>query len=219
MARPLRLEFPGAIYHLTSRGNARHKVFFTDADRELFLKTLTGVVRRYDWVCHAYCLMANRFHLLVETPKANFRLACASSTAFTLKVLTAGTTGLDICFRGGSRRSWLKGNLTWWSFAATSCSILARIKGNAKASTWRWSSYRATAGLAPVAEFLRTDWILEQFGKSRYERSSSTGSSLGTEWRLGRGTISRVRSIWGVKRSSKNTLLVKKTLKRYHERN
>ena len=74
MARPLRLEFPGAIYHLTSRGNARHKVFFTDADRELFLNTLTRVVRRYDWVCHAYCLMANHYHLLVETPKANLSI-------------------------------------------------------------------------------------------------------------------------------------------------
>ena len=71
---PLRLQFPGAVYHLTSRGNARQKVFFTDADRELFLKTLTRVVRRYDWVCHAYCLMANQFHLLVETPKANLSI-------------------------------------------------------------------------------------------------------------------------------------------------
>ena len=110
MARPLRLEFPGAIYHLTSRGNARHKVFFTDADRELFLKTLTAVVRRYDWVCHAYCLMANHYHLLGRRPRRTFRSACASSTAFTLKVSTGGTKALDICFRGGSRRSWLKGN-------------------------------------------------------------------------------------------------------------
>jgi hypothetical protein len=47
MARPLRLEFPGAVYHLTSRGNARQKICFTDADRELFLSTLSGVVRRY----------------------------------------------------------------------------------------------------------------------------------------------------------------------------
>ena len=69
MARPLRLEFPGAIYHLTGRGNARQKVFFTDADRELFLNTLAGVVSRYHWICHAYCLMANHYHLLVETPK------------------------------------------------------------------------------------------------------------------------------------------------------
>jgi REP element-mobilizing transposase RayT len=64
MARPLRLEFPGAIYHLTGRGNARQKVFFTDADRELFLSTLTGVVNRYHWICRAYCLMANHYHLL-----------------------------------------------------------------------------------------------------------------------------------------------------------
>jgi REP element-mobilizing transposase RayT len=74
MARPLRLQFPGAVYHLTSRGNARQKVFLTDADRELFLNTLTRVVRRYDWVCHAYCLMANHYHLLVETPKANLSI-------------------------------------------------------------------------------------------------------------------------------------------------
>ena len=47
MARPLRLQFPGAVYHLTSRGNSRQKVFYTDADCELFLKTLTRVVRRY----------------------------------------------------------------------------------------------------------------------------------------------------------------------------
>jgi len=74
MARPLRLEFPGAIYHLTGRGNARQKVFFTDADRELFLSTLTGVVNRYHWICRAYCLMANHYHLLVETPKANLSI-------------------------------------------------------------------------------------------------------------------------------------------------
>ena len=75
MARPLRLEFAGAIYHLTSRGNARQRVFFTDADRELFLGTLVSVVRRYDWICHAYCLMANHYHLLVETPAPNLTQA------------------------------------------------------------------------------------------------------------------------------------------------
>jgi putative transposase len=74
MARPLRLEFAGAIYHLTARGNARQKIFFSDADRQLFLDTLAGVVFRYGWICHAYCLMANHYHLLVETPKPNLSL-------------------------------------------------------------------------------------------------------------------------------------------------
>ena len=73
-ARPLRLEFAGAVYHLTSRGNARQKIFFTDADRDLFLITLASVVRRYDWICHANCLMVNHYHLLVETPKLNLSI-------------------------------------------------------------------------------------------------------------------------------------------------
>jgi len=71
MARPLRIEFGGAIYHVTSRGNACQKVFFSDADRELFLSTLAGVVRRYGWICYACCLMANHYHLSIEAPKAN----------------------------------------------------------------------------------------------------------------------------------------------------
>jgi putative transposase len=75
MARPLRLEFPGAIYHLTSRGNARQKVFFGGADRELFLSTLSRAVSRYGWLCHAYCLMAYHYHLLIELNPNNFALS------------------------------------------------------------------------------------------------------------------------------------------------
>jgi len=58
MARPLRLQFPGAIYYVTSGGNSRQKVFFTDA--------VSRVVSRYGWICHGYCLMANHYHLLIE---------------------------------------------------------------------------------------------------------------------------------------------------------
>jgi putative transposase len=68
MSRPLRLEYPGAVYHLTSRGNARQRIFWVDADREWFFRTLAQVVSRYGWICHAYCLMENHYHLLVETP-------------------------------------------------------------------------------------------------------------------------------------------------------
>jgi REP element-mobilizing transposase RayT len=68
------LEFAGAIYHLTARGNARQKIFCSDADRQLFMDTLAGVVFRYGWICHAYCLMANHYDLLVETPKPNLSL-------------------------------------------------------------------------------------------------------------------------------------------------
>ena len=69
MARPLRPEFPGAVYHLTSRGNARQPVFLDDADREAFLATLAEAAGRWGWLCHAHCLMTNHYHLLVETPR------------------------------------------------------------------------------------------------------------------------------------------------------
>jgi REP element-mobilizing transposase RayT len=67
MARPLRIEYPGAVYHVTYRGNAREKVFLVDPDRELFLDVLSQVVERSNWRCHAYCQMTNHYHLLIET--------------------------------------------------------------------------------------------------------------------------------------------------------
>ena len=72
MARPLRVEYEGALYHVTSRENARQDIFLDDADRVGFLVVLSQVVEHYGWICHAYCLMTNHYHLLIETPGANF---------------------------------------------------------------------------------------------------------------------------------------------------
>ena len=71
MARPLRIEFPGAVYHITSKGNARLPIFYHFNDKKLFLSTLKQVVDRFNWICHAYCLMDNHYILLIETVDAN----------------------------------------------------------------------------------------------------------------------------------------------------
>lgn len=71
MTRPLRLEFAGALYHLTSRGDRREDIFEDDNDREAFLAILNDVCSNDNWLCHAYCLMSNHYHLLIETPDAN----------------------------------------------------------------------------------------------------------------------------------------------------
>jgi putative transposase len=60
MARPLRIEFAGALYHLTSRGDRREDIYLDDADREIFLEVLAEVCDRLRWVCHAYCLMQEK---------------------------------------------------------------------------------------------------------------------------------------------------------------
>ena len=71
MARPLRVEFEGACYHVTARGNERREVFRSDDDRRLFLRTLGEAAERFGLVVHAYCLMPNHYHLLVRTPRGN----------------------------------------------------------------------------------------------------------------------------------------------------
>ncbi len=71
MARPLGLEFVGALYHVTNRGDEREAIWLADGDRRLFLDVSAGVWGRFNWAAHAYCLMTNHYHLLVETPDTN----------------------------------------------------------------------------------------------------------------------------------------------------
>ena len=65
------MQYPGAIYHVMNRGGRREAIFHDDADRELFPQTLAEACRKTDWQIHAWCLMTNHFHLVVETPRAN----------------------------------------------------------------------------------------------------------------------------------------------------
>jgi REP element-mobilizing transposase RayT len=71
MPRKLRIEYTGAIYHLMSRGDRREAIYRNDVDRQDFIKTLAETCQKTGWQVHAYCLMSNHFHLVVETPQAN----------------------------------------------------------------------------------------------------------------------------------------------------
>ena len=71
MSRPLRLEFAQALYHVTSRGDRREPIYVDDLDRTEWLEVLSQVCARFNWRCHAWCLMGNHFHVLIETPEPN----------------------------------------------------------------------------------------------------------------------------------------------------
>jgi REP element-mobilizing transposase RayT len=71
MPRKLRIEYPGAIYHVINRGDRREDIFKDNLDRQQFLSTLEEACRKTEWQVHAYCLMRNHFHLVIETPQAN----------------------------------------------------------------------------------------------------------------------------------------------------
>jgi len=172
MARPPRLEFPGAVYHVTSRGNARQKVFFADADRALFLNTLAAVLRRYGWICHAYCLMANHYHLLIETPKANLSIGMRQLNGIYTQSFNRRHHRVGHLFQGRFKAILVEKESHLLELCRYIVLNPVRIKGNVTAQSWKWSSYRPTAGLASVPEFLSTEWILEQFGKKRMQAQS-----------------------------------------------
>ncbi len=163
MSRPLRVEYPGAVYHLTARGNARQKIFRDDTGREVFLQTLGQVISRYGWLWHAYCLMDNHYHLLVETPKPNLsggmrQLNGVYTQAFNRRHSRAGHL-----FQGRYKAIVVEKQAHLLELCRYVVLNPVRVRPRRPVRAWRWSSYRATAGLAPVPAFLTVDWVLGHF--------------------------------------------------------
>src|SRR5437867_3982195 len=104
MARKLRIEYPGAIYHIMSRGDRRELIFTDDKDRELFLQTLSEACEKTGWRVHAYCLMPNHFNLVVETPQAN--LVVGMKWLLGTYGSIGGTNFLAICSAVVTSRWW-----------------------------------------------------------------------------------------------------------------
>ncbi len=100
MARPLRLEFPGAVYHVTSRGNARQAIFLDKDDRESFLGVLASVVARFNWLCHAYCLMETHCHVMVETLEGNLSWGMRQLNGVYTQVFNRRHTRVGHLFQG-----------------------------------------------------------------------------------------------------------------------
>lgn len=167
MARPLRLQYPGAVYHLTSRGNARQKIFWDDTDRETFLQTLGQVISRYGWLCHAYCLMDNHYHLLIETPKPNLARGMRQLNGIYTQAVNRCHGRVGHLFQGRYKAILVEKQAHLLELCRYVVLNPVRARPHKRVGAWPWSSYRATAGLAPGPAFLTVDWVLGQFGQRR----------------------------------------------------
>jgi putative transposase len=167
MARQLRIEFPGALYHVMSRGNAKQPIYLDDHDRRAFLERLWRVCERVDWQVWAYCLMPNHYHLLIHTPQANLSRGMQSvngrySMAFNVRHERVGHV-----FQG--RFKSLLVDKTSYLLEAARYIVLNPVRSGlcARPEDWRWSSYRAHAGLAVRPAGLAADAILGALGPDR----------------------------------------------------
>ncbi len=169
MARPLRLEFPGAIYHVTSRGNARLPIFEDDHDRQRFFVILQEVLKRFNWLCHAYCLMENHYHLVVETIDSNLSQGMRHVNGVYTQDFNRRHNRTGHVFQGRYKSIVVDRD----NYLLELCRyvVLNPVRAGlvSQPGTYPWSSYRATAGLGKGLSFLTMDWILGQFGQRRSE--------------------------------------------------
>ena len=164
MARPLRIEYPGAVYHLTARGNARQPIFRDTADRHGFLRTLAHVVDRYSWRCHAYCLMTNHYHLLIETPQPTLARGMRQLNGVYTQAFNRRHGRSGHLFQGRYHAVVVEKEAHLLELCRYVVLNPVRVKSCRTAGAWRWSSYRATAGLTAAPGFLTVAWVLAQFG-------------------------------------------------------
>lgn len=165
MARPLRITYPGAFYHVTSRGNEQREVFKSKRDREKFLSYLGSATVRYGAVIHAYCLMSNHYHLLLETPEGNLpsimrHINGAYTTYFNIKRKRAGHL-----FQGRYKAILVEADAYATELSRYMHLNPVRAVIVSRPEEYPWSSYQYYISRTSSPAWLKIDFILGYFGK------------------------------------------------------
>jgi putative transposase len=188
MARPLRIEFAGALYHLTSRGDRREDIYVGDADREAFLAVLADACERFGWGCHAYCLMSNHYHLLVETREASLGRGMRHLNGVYTQLFNRRHGRVGHVFQGRYKAILVQKDTYLLELARYIVLNPVRAGMVRSARDWPWSSYRATCGDTEARTWLSIDWLLSAFGARRgaamqaYRKFVSAGRGQPSPW-------------------------------------
>ena len=169
MARPVRITYPGAFYHVTSRGNEQKDVFKSQRDREKFLEYLASATERYGAVIHAYCLLSNHYHLLLETPGGNLlqimrHINGAYTTYFNVKRKRAGHL-----FQGRFKAILVEADEYAMELSRYIHLNPVRAGMVTRPEEYRWSSYNNFIGQGTATSWLRVETILNYFSKDTKE--------------------------------------------------
>jgi len=163
MSRALRLEYAGALYHVTSRGDRQEDIYDSDFDRRLFLTLFGDVCETYNWVCHAYCLMSNHYHLIIETPDANLAKGMRQLNGVYTTKFNRANNRVGHVFQG--RYKAIHVDKQSYLLELSRYVVLNPVRAQMvhRAVEWPWSSYRATVGEVSAPLWLNTEWLLSSF--------------------------------------------------------
>jgi REP element-mobilizing transposase RayT len=167
MARQLRIEYAGALYHVTSRGNAQEAIYQNDEDRTEFLSLLNITCNRFNWYCHAYCLMGNHYHLLIETNTSSLSKGMKHLNGTYTQFFNRSHKRVGHVYQGRFKGILVEKENYLLELSRYIVLNPVRAKMVRAAKDWPWSSYRATAGMSAAHSCLTTDWLLAVFNKNQ----------------------------------------------------
>lgn len=190
MARPLRIEFEGALYHVTSRGDRREAIYENDKDRKAFLSVLENVCETCNWNCYAYCLMGNHYHLLIDTPDANLSRGMRQLNGVYTQKFNRAHGRVGHVFQGRYKAILVDKQSYLMELARYIVLNPVRAALVASAGDWPWSSYCATIGKVNRPGCLNVEWLLASFGSKksiaieRYKNFVAEGKGQSSPWSL-----------------------------------
>jgi putative transposase len=165
MPRPPRLQAHGATYHVTTRGNRKQEIFIDTRDRLRFIQLVQEVVDLLGWVCHAYCLMTNHYHLLVQTPEPDISRGMHRLNGVYAKWFNWRHNYGGHLFERRFHDELVECHAHLLEL--TRYIVLNPVRAGlvSHPREWRWSSYNATIGRGPRPAFLTTSWVLSLFSE------------------------------------------------------
>ncbi len=173
MARQPRIQYSGAFYHITVRGNEKRVIFTDDQDRNVFLKILKDVISRHNLLCYAYCLMDNHFHLLIETPDGNIARAMHNLNGSYAQYFNKTHERVGHLFQNRYYTSLLEKEAHLIELARYIVLNPVRAGLVKNPGDWRWSSYNTTVNPQVAPDWLQAKWILDLFSHKIQEAISA----------------------------------------------
>ncbi len=167
MARPLRIEYNGALYHITSRGNERNPIYKEEGDYQRFRDILSELPQRYGIIIHGYVLMRNHYHLLIETPKGNITKVMHYVNATYTGYFNKKYKRIGHLLQGRYKGILIEKDRYLLSVSRYIHLNPIRAKMVKKPEEYRWSSYPEYAGKKQGKGWLTSEWILGQYSKDK----------------------------------------------------
>ena len=171
MSRPIRIQYPGALYHIIARGNGGQNIYKDRKDYQIFLEVFFDIIKRFNWICYSYCLMPNHYHLLIETLDPNLSAGMRQLNGDYSQKFNIRYSRFGHLFQGRFKSVLVEKDI--YLYRVIRYIVLNPVKAKLVRTPldWKWSSYGETIGKKPSTKCVDVVRILKHFDSKSKEKA------------------------------------------------